>query len=442
MNAQHDRAERLKIALFFGQHHVVESLLAETPELGRANLGLAIALYDIEHLAVVLADHPDRAKQVVGVRSPICHLAFSQHIHGQGSQSDMLAVAEALVAAGADVNDFYNYNGDPNSPLSILYGALGHANNLVLAKWLLERGANPNDGESLYHSTELGHRDGLRLLLDSGANPKGTNALPRALDFNDHKAVQMLLEAGADPNEGIEEHPSGEPPWVIPALHQAARRMCDERMINLLLDAGADPSKRYKGMTPYAVAMVYGNKTAASLIKSAGGDTNLSGDEKLLAAAADGTSLQGKTVTEDQLPDEYRDLIRAVLGFPNGLSHVRRLIEIGLDPNRPDNMGLTPLQIAGWEGLPEALEYFLGLNPDLDHVNDYGGNLLSTIIHGSENCPSRDDRDHVACARLALNAGVGLPRRAIELAGVPEMANFLAGWAKQNPDRVADGGPA
>lgn len=150
----------------------------------------------------------------------------------------MLAVAEALVDAGADVSDHYDFNGDVNSPLSALCGALGHANNLTLAKWLLERGADPNDDESLYHSAELGHRDGLRLLLKSGARPEGTNASPRALDFNDHEAVMLLLDEGADPNEGIAEHPSGEPSHVIPALHQASRRMCDARTIGILLDAG------------------------------------------------------------------------------------------------------------------------------------------------------------------------------------------------------------
>ena len=324
--------------------------------------------------------------------------------------------------------------------LSALYGALGHANNLALAEWLLRHGADPNDGESLYHSTELGHRDGLRLLLRHGARPEGTNALPRALDFNDHEAVALLLEAGADPNEGIAPHPSGEPSFVIPALHQAARRHCDGRMVGLLLDAGVDPSMRYRGMTPYSMARVYGNAEAARLIAGAGGDTGLDDQESLLAAAADDAVPEGRYLNPDKLRAEYRALVRELLHLPGTMPHIRRLVDIGMEYDRPDDMGLTPVQIAGWEGLPEQMGYFLSLKPDLSHVNGYGGTLLSTIIHGSENCPARGTRDHIACARLALEQGVALPERAIDLAGEPGMAAFLASWGAAHPGQVVDGG--
>ena len=434
------KAERLKMALFFGQHWVVDALLRETPDLGRDNFGLICALYDVAAVRRVLARDPAAATRIVGIRRPITHLAFSQHLHGAGSVADMLEVAEALVAAGADVNDCYLYNNDEHSPLSALYGAIGHARNMVLAEWLLNRGADPNDGESLYHSTELGHRDGLRLLLKHGARPDGTNALPRALDFNDHEAVQLLLKAGADPNEGIAEHAFGEPPFVIPALHQAARRMCDERMISLLLAAGADPSQRYKGVTPYALARIYGNAGAARLIAEAGADTGLSAEEDLLTAAADDEVPVGRYVDTAKLSDEYRDLIRAILHLPGKRGHVERLVAIGLDFDRPDAMGVTPVQIAGWEGLADMMSYFLRLKPDLSHVNGYGGTLLSTIIHGSENCPARAERDHVACARLALQQGVALPKRAITQAGQAEMSAFLAEWAAAQPGQVVDEG--
>ena len=61
------------------------------------------------------------------------------------------------------------------------------------------------------------------------------------------------------------------------------------------------------------------------------------------------------------------------------LPHIRRLIALGLEPDYPDAFGLTPVQIAGWEGLPDALAFFLSLGPDLSHVNDYGGDLGDQI---------------------------------------------------------------
>lgn len=432
------KALRLAAALHFGQHWMVEALLSEAPDLGRDSFGLACALYDIEHVRSVLARDPQIALRSISDRSPLIWLCFSQHLHGGGSESDMMAVAEALLAAGADVNDFYNYDNDPKSPLSALYGALGHARNLPLARWLLQHGANPNDGESLYHATELGHTQGLQMLFDHGADPAGTNVLPRALDFNDAAMVRLLLEAGADPNEGITPPPSGEAPFVIPALFQSVRRMCDGEIVGMLLAVGADPSKRYQGVTPYAMARVFGNAEAARRIADAGGDTALTEDERLLAAAVDGPVPEGHYLNVEQLPDAYRDLLRNIMHLPGKRGHVERLVAIGAEWDRPDPMGLTPVQIAGWEGLPEMVQYFLRLRPDLSHVNGYGGTLLGTIIHGSENCPARAERDHVACARLALEEGVALPSRAITFAGDPEMAGFLAEWADGHPGQVVE----
>ncbi len=194
------RAERLKIALYLGQDWIVRDLMAAEPSLGRADLGLSCALCDIVGVRAALAEDPGVATQAVGIRTPILHLAFSRHFRAApGREADMIAVAEALLAHGADVND--SYPAEPVSPhrLSALYGAIGHAGNLALAAWLLDHGASPDDNESLYHATELGHLDGVRLLLRHGACTQGTNALARMLDFDNLDGVRLLLEHGADP---------------------------------------------------------------------------------------------------------------------------------------------------------------------------------------------------------------------------------------------------
>ena len=66
-----DRAERLKMALFFGRNREVESLLSETPDLGSENFGLLCALFDADGVrreldraplspSALLAGHADR----------------------------------------------------------------------------------------------------------------------------------------------------------------------------------------------------------------------------------------------------------------------------------------------------------------------------------------------------------------------------------------------
>ncbi len=433
-----DRAQKqqqLKIALHHGQTGRAHRLLDDTPDLARGLLGLEIALYDQAAVAATLEKDPGAATRPLGPRSPILHLAFSRWIHARPDLSgDMIAIAEMLLAHGADVNDGEAVGDDHK--LSALYGALGHANNMVLARWLLAHGADPDDGESLYHATELGHHDGLRMLLDHGADPTGTNALLRAMDFHDLTAVRMLLEAGARPNEFNADEVGGETPWVVPALHQAARRMSPPEMVALLLDHGADPARRYKGATAYAFARVYGNHAMADLLEARGVATDLSVDEALLACAADGLDSPGQYVDPARLAQVYRGILREILHLPGKLDHIRRLVALGVEYDRPDDMGVTPVQVAGWEGLPEVMAYFFGLGPDMGHVNGYGGTLLSTILHGAENCPQRADRDHIGCLRLALEHGVALPRAEIAAPDNAKIAAFLSDWAERYPGQV------
>ena len=433
-----DRAEkldRLKMALFHGQGWRAECLLGVAPDLRRDNLGIMCALYDVEGVREAVEARPNAVNEpILGPRPPILHLAFSRWWQHGGSEADMLATAEVLKAAGANVNE--SYAQVPGNPLSALYGAVGHASNLRLAAWLLDNGADPNDGESLYHACEFG-APALRILLDHGARTTRTNALPRALDFDDPEMVEMLLEGGADPNESIHwPETSGEAPFVIPALHQAARRQCSRRIVARLLDAGGNPDVIAWGHSAYALARMFGNDGAAEEMASRDCRTDLGREEVAIADAVAGRAT--RQIDPERLPEPTRDMIRSQIHLPHALRRTKALVEIGLPHDRPDPQGLTPVQVAGWEGIPDVMAYLMSLGVSLDHVNGYGGDLMSTIVHGSENAPGRRTRDHVACARLALNAGVPLRRQEVEFAGEIEMAEFLNDWAEEHPNQVTE----
>ncbi|MEJ6404473.1 ankyrin repeat domain-containing protein [Yoonia sp. 2307UL14-13] len=437
-----DRAtkqQRLKMALFHGQMHVVQELLWDTPDLAEGAFGLQVALFDLPAVRAVLADDPKAATRSYGPRRPILHLAFSKVLKlWPEREADMLAIAELLLAYGADMNDGFPHEPGSDHKLSALYGAIGHADNMALGRWLLDHGADPNDNESLYHATELGHHEGLQMLLAHGADPAGTNAMLRAMDFHDVKAVRMLLDAGADPNEFAGEPVGGELPFVVPSLFQAARRMSPPDLIDLLLEAGADPDLTWDGVQPYAAACVYGNDALRERLPQ----KPLSPVEVILADCAKGQVEKGRWIDADQVPRPFRNILGELLGLPGREAHVQALVAAGLPWDAPDHQGMPPVHLAGWQGLPEMLDYFLRLGPDMSHVNGYGGTLLSTIIHGSENCPERAERDYVACLRLVLEHGVALPKRAVDLAGEPDVADFLAEWAVAHPGQVVEHGIA
>lgn len=427
------RAERLKLALYHGQKWVMEKLLRDDPDLPAHDLGLLVATYDVPGVRAAVERDTAAATRLVGVRSPILHLAFSKYCHmAQERQADMIAIADLLLANGADPNDGYPPEPGSQHRLSALYGALGHADNMALAQWLLDHGASPDDSESLYHATELGHHDGLKLLIRHNVTTSGTNALPRALDFDDPVAVRLLLEHGADPNEAVNGHPSGQPVDSIPALHQAARRWCSAEIASLLLDHGADPLTSWEGHTAYATACIFGNRPIAGLLDQEGHATPLSPTEKALAAIASGGP--APSLDKSALKGEDRHIATLLAFEPGKLGHLKSLIEAGYDPDWQDHMGLSPLHAACWSGLPDQVDYLLTLKPDLTRLNRYGGEALGTCLHGAEHCPQAASRDHIACARLLLEAGSELRRAEIDGCGVESMAVFLEDWQAQRQE--------
>lgn len=433
------RAERLKIALYLGQNWLTEDLLRADPDLPAHNLGLRCAIYDVDGVRRALDRDPGAAVRMIGVRRPILHLAFSRHFRAAPDRADaMIAIAEVLVAAGADVNDSYPAEPGSEHRLSALYGALGHAGNLRLTEWLLDRGADPNDNESLYHATELGHLEGLKLLMRHDVSTRGTNALARMLDFDNLEGARLLLDYGADPNEAVPDHLSGQPIDTIPALHQAARRGRDGRFAQLLLDHGADATVIWQGHSAYALARAYGNASFAATLETAGHGRKLREAEAILAACAEGVVPSGRPLADLRLDDEERRMLTRVILWEDRLDHAKALVAAGIDPNLPEEMGMTPLHLAGWAGLRDHVAWLLTLGPDLAHVNDYGGDIVGTIVHGSENRLDVEERDHVGCARIVLEVGAALRRSDLLGAMNEDMLAFLRDWAADHPDQVVE----
>ena len=151
-----------------------------------------------------------------------------------------MRAAGALLDAGASPNTGFTHDGDFEC---VLYGAAGVAHHAGLARLLLERGADPNDGETVYHAPESYDNAALKLLVESGRlnDESLTVMLARKHDWHDHDGVQWLLEHGADPNRVSR--------WGRTALHQALLRDNALAILELLLDHGADPRVEWHGQS-------------------------------------------------------------------------------------------------------------------------------------------------------------------------------------------------
>ena len=162
------QAERLLRAAWNGQLEIVTRLLTRTPALARHSIYTACAALDAGAVADWLTRDsiPAPPSDQPGF-SPLMYVCVSRmHTLGPSYATASLRCARLLLDHGVDPNS-YQVGGVDGSRLAALYFACV-ANNVPVVKLLLERGANPNDGESTYHAAELNHRECLELLSAHG----------------------------------------------------------------------------------------------------------------------------------------------------------------------------------------------------------------------------------------------------------------------------------
>ena len=317
-------------------------------------------------------------------------------------------LARDLLARGADPNaTFTNEYGE----MSALYGAAGVVHDPELTRALLEAGANPDDGESLYHSTEAEDPACLRLLLDAGGETDATNALAHALDYDRIEPVRMLLEAGADPNEHAH-------------VAHAIRRGRGPEFVRLLHEFGGDldapggeswrPGARFR--SPYAHAVLRGRDDVAETLEELGASTELPDGDAAVAAIS-----RGERPTEP-LPDDFDfDAQEAlILAALDGKVDV---VVGAVGPNFSGVVGGSPegtlLHHASWTGNADAARELLarGADPNV-RSREEGDPPLGWAVWASAQSAFAD-RDYVAVAEALVGAGAEIEPRFLDGAAGP-----------------------
>ncbi|WP_157592546.1 ankyrin repeat domain-containing protein [Solirubrobacter soli] len=259
-----------------------------------------------------------------------------------------VAPARELLARGADPNaTFTNEYGE----MSALYGAAGRAHDPELTRLLLDAGANPDDGESVYHATEAESADCLRALLEHGATAEPI-MLAHALDDDRPEHVRLLLEAGADPRE---------------LLPHAVRRGRGPEAIRVLAAHGADLEhlggeiwrRPERLRTAYQHAVLRGFDEVAAALEALGARTDVDFDDLAIAAIARGE--RPPVIPREHDWDQLEALARAdTLGL---------VVEL-YGPDFKGVIGGSPLasliSIAAWLGDVERVRFLLaaGAKPD------------------------------------------------------------------------------
>jgi ankyrin repeat protein len=360
-----------------------------------------------------------RAEAILTASPEIASDPWVRLVHGDGWEGDasepggplgrapLLYVTHSVFASTPLARELLERGADPNvtftneyGEMSALYGAAGVIHDPSLTRLLLEAGANPDDGESVYHATEAPSPECLRALLEHGATVEPI-MLAHALDDERPEHVRLLLESGADPGE---------------LLPFAVRRGRGPEYLRLLVDYGAELEHRAgegwrhptRLRTAYQHAVLRNADASAELLASLGADTTVDEDDLAIAAIARGER-------PEAVPDAF-DYDQQEVVILAALRAVMPLVVELFGPDFRGVVGGSPdgslLQHAAWVANAELVRFLLDAGAD-----PAGG--LDWVVHGSQ------FRGHetVGVASALVEAGAVITPQHLELADGP-----LAEW--------------
>ena len=235
------------------------------------------------------------------------------------ARHDRVEVANRLIAAGADVNAK-----EANGIWPLLMAISN--DNVSVARYLLEHGSSVN-GQDWYGRSPLWEAVNVRNLYVHNATFK--NGIDRGPML---ELIRALLAAGAEVNARTKETP--------PFRHY------------LLETTGSLEWVDFTGQTPFLTAALAGDVTVMKLLLEHGANPRMDtyqGTSPLMAAAGVNWVL-AQTWTEG--PDQL-------------LEAVKLCVELGMNVNQANSMGITALHGAANRGSDEIIRFLVARGADL-----------------------------------------------------------------------------
>jgi ankyrin repeat protein len=338
-----------------------DALLAAHPEIAGGSIHAAAILGDAKSVRAFLERDPASATAKGGPHDwdALTHLCFSRYLKLDPARSaGFVQAATALLDAGASANSgFWEPDHQPAPEWEpVLYGAAGIAHHAAMTRLLLERGAEPNDVEVVYHTPESYDNDAMKVLAGTGRlTPMSLSMmLVRKHDLHDADGVAWLLANGADPN--FVSH------WCRTPFQHGVLRDNALAILATAMDHGAHPASTAGEQSAMAIAARRGRGDLLALFEARGFPIDLEGVDRLIAACA-GNDAAGVRAIAEREPALVAELVEsggALLGDFAGVDNtngVRHLLDLGVpvDASYAEpggywgvGRGSTALHVAAW----------------------------------------------------------------------------------------------
>src|SRR5882724_210150 len=382
----------IEAAIWHGTLEAAEAILAAHPEIARTSIHAAAILGDDAAVRRSIAADP---RNVTKTEAPyggdaLVYLCLSKYLRLDKTRSAaFVRGATALLDAGADPNSGFWSKDEHREFETALYGAAGVAHHVELTRLLLERGADPNEEETPYHSPESYDNGAVRALVESGKlNADSlTTMLVRKADMHDYDGMKYLLEHGADPRRMTR--------WKVTALHQAVRRDNSLAHIELMLNHGADPElpnllDRRSGVV---MAAHRGRGDVLAAFVRRGIPIQMNGVDRFVAACAmnDGAAVHSISKREPQLVAkvlaEGGTLLAEFAGNDNS-EGVRLLLDLGVniaaryegDPYFDIAKDSTALHVAAWKAWHKTVKLLIERGAPINAEDAKGRTALMLAV--------------------------------------------------------------